>query len=147
MAVADVAFFQPIANTDQKIQLPIGPVTRGTTDHISSHSFIRGSIVAWVRSNCSGVTVMCRRQGRTSLSGCGDRQQKSGPLQKYAAARIDAAIVRLLIGGDVLRHRADALDRPLFQAGNVDVEQRAGRVALPRDLLDDLARVPRPAGS
>ena len=120
--------------------------SRNHGSHLPPHSFIRASIVAWVRSNCSGVTVMCRRQGRARRCP-GAATGSEIRARSRLAARIDAAIAVLPGRRRCSAARADALDRPLFQAGNVDVEQRAGRVALPRDLLDDLARVPRPAGS
>src|ERR1043166_1686432 len=43
-----------------------------------------------------------------------------------SATRVDPAIEALHERRDVLRHDLDAADRALFQAGNVDVEKRAG---------------------
>src|SRR5262245_26324175 len=56
-------------------------------------------------------------------------------------ARIDAAIELLLIRRHVLRHHADALDRPLVETRNIDVEQASATERMPHDLRYDSSRV------
>ena len=73
------------------------------------------------------------------MSGCGSGQLKLGLGPEIdPAARVGAAVERLDVGRDVLRHGADAAHRAALQAGDVDVEQRARRRLVGEDLLDDL---------
>src|SRR5438046_5895938 len=55
------------------------------------------------------------------------------------AARVDAAVIRLGIRGHVLRHDADAADRPLFEARDVYVEQGALALGMCENTFDDVA--------
>jgi len=75
----------------------------------------------------------------------GALQARSGP-EIGPAARVRAAIKRLHVGRDALRHSADAANRSLLQARDVHVEERAWRGFVGDDLFDNAPCQLRGAG-
>src|SRR6516162_7771442 len=60
-------------------------------------------------------------------------------------ARINPAVIRLSIWGDVLGNHANATNRPFVETRNVDVEQAPLGRMMAEDLLDHTSRESRPA--